>query len=60
MPSDSHLSAEELAAYIDGRSDPSEWDRMTSHLAACPTCRRELLAVLRLIRGSLGGQDVET
>jgi hypothetical protein len=57
MPSLSHLTSEELAAYIDGRTEPSAWERMTSHLAACGVCRQELLAVLRLIRGELGREE---
>ena len=56
MPSYAHLSSEELSAYIDGRAEPSDWDRMTSHLASCADCRKELLAVLRLIRGEPGRQ----
>jgi predicted anti-sigma-YlaC factor YlaD len=52
-----HIAPEELAAYVDGRAESSEWDRMTSHLATCQACLREMLAVVRLLRNEPGSRD---
>jgi hypothetical protein len=53
----SHIAPEELAAYVDSCAESTEWDRMTSHLATCQTCLRELLAVVRLLRNQPGSRD---
>jgi hypothetical protein len=57
MPPRLHSAPEELAAFIDGRLEFREWDRMTAHLATCAACRKELLAVIRLIRGEPGSKE---
>ncbi len=57
MDPHSHIAPEELAAYVDGRAGSPEWDRMTSHLATCQACLRELLAVVRLLRHDPGSRD---
>jgi anti-sigma factor RsiW len=44
-----HLSAEELAAYIDHQLSPDETRRADAHLADCATCRRELAASSRVV-----------
>lgn len=47
---DTHLSSEELAAYLDARVSRSDSTRIVSHLATCDPCFKELLEVLRLIK----------
>lgn len=44
-----HLSATEVAAYLDGGFDAPSRARLESHLADCPACRRELVAVSDLV-----------
>jgi hypothetical protein len=47
----SHISSEELAAYLDGRLDGAVQARVEDHLADCAACRSELVearAVLAL------------
>src|SRR5579863_6457059 len=43
-----------LQLYIDGRLDPARHTRVERHLAACPTCRREL-ALLECV-GTVAGE----
>ena len=50
-----HLSPEELATYLDGRTTRTEWKRMVGHLATCDTCFRELVAVLQLMKNQPSG-----
>ena len=49
MPDD-HLSAEELAAYLDGRVAPGDRARLEGHLASCSHCRIELAETLQFLR----------
>lgn len=44
-----HLTAEAVAAYVDGRLDASSRAGAESHLAACPTCRTEVMEVSALV-----------
>jgi anti-sigma factor RsiW len=47
---DTHLSSEELAAYLDARTSRPESKRIVGHLAVCDACFKELLEVLRLMK----------
>ena len=47
-----HLSAEELAAYLDGRLTPGDRPRMETHLAQCDLCLSELVETLRYLWGT--------
>jgi anti-sigma factor RsiW len=44
-----HLSAEELAAYLDGLMSPAERRQIEAHLIGCNWCLDEVVAVLRLL-----------
>lgn len=50
--SGSHLSPEELTAYVDSQVERVAWKRIVGHLAACDTCFRELVAIIRLTKAS--------
>jgi hypothetical protein len=52
VPSD-HLSAEELAAYLDGVVTPADRRRIEAHLVRCDPCLSEVIAMLRILRDSL-------
>ena len=39
-----HLSAEAVAAYVDGELAERPYDRATRHLAACPECAAQVVA----------------
>lgn len=56
MPADTdttfHLENGLVAAYLDGRLGPEERAKVEGHLADCPTCRREIVAVARLRRSA--------
>jgi putative zinc finger protein len=39
-----HLSAEAIAAYVDGELDERPYERATRHLAACPECAAQVVA----------------
>ncbi len=45
---DSHLDADTLAAYIDGRLATAELGTVDRHIDACGTCRRELSSLAAL------------
>jgi hypothetical protein len=45
-----HPDAEEVAAYLDGSLSPEDRVRVQGHLADCGECRREVVAVRRLLR----------
>ena len=45
-----HLTAMEVAAYVDRGLDAAARARVRGHLAACDACRAELIAVARLTR----------
>ena len=45
-----HLSAEEVAAYIDRALDRDGRERIESHLAGCGPCLSEVLEVQQLLR----------
>lgn len=47
---ETHASAEELAAYIDGKVGPDEWNRLVAHLATCEACFRDLVAIMKLMK----------
>src|SRR5687768_8929548 len=44
-----HLTAEEIAAYIDRQLSHEDVPRVESHLAECATCRREVTASSGLV-----------
>jgi anti-sigma factor RsiW len=45
-----HLSAEQVAAYIDGALSHAERARVEGHLVRCHACLAELIDLLRDIR----------
>lgn len=45
-----HLSAEEVAAYIDGTIAEAERERVEAHAAACAECRNEIAEVAATLR----------
>jgi anti-sigma factor RsiW len=45
-----HLSAEDLAVFVDGTSSAALQSRVEVHLADCEECRAEAVAVSRLMR----------
>src|SRR5439155_16066932 len=47
---------ETFAAYLDRRLDPSDRDGLEAHLAACPSCRNEIVALSSLL-GRIGTSD---
>ena len=47
-----HLSAEQLAAYLDGRLTGSERERVVRHFAVCGRCREELTERRELLTGA--------
>src|SRR4051812_35333357 len=46
-----HLSAAEVAAYVDQQLHAVERHRIEQHLADCRECRSEIVAVSRAVRG---------
>lgn len=44
-----HLSENAVAAYLSGGLTPLERERIESHLVVCPECRREIVAVVKLL-----------
>ncbi len=54
MVLDPHLTPEEFATYVDGRTSQPQWNRIVGHLAVCDECLGELLAILRLMRSRSG------
>jgi len=46
-----HLTAGDLAGYLDRVLPPPERQRVESHLAECDECRAELVQVARVVRG---------
>jgi anti-sigma factor RsiW len=49
LPDSRHFSAEQLAAFLDGRLTTDERGRALAHFAACSACRREMSATRRLL-----------
>ncbi|MGI9041361.1 MAG: zf-HC2 domain-containing protein [Gemmatimonadales bacterium] len=49
-PSPAHLTAEEVAAYLDHASGTPARERIEAHLAACDRCLAEVAAALRFLR----------
>jgi hypothetical protein len=47
--SESHITSEELGAYIDGRLDQTRSARLESHMADCADCRADLIDVRALL-----------
>ena len=46
----SHLSAADVAAYVDRQLSGVQRDRVVQHLADCRDCRSEIVAVNRVVR----------
>lgn len=44
-----HPSAEDMAAYVDGRIVGPDRERVEAHAAACPECRREIAEVTAML-----------
>ena len=51
-----HLSPDQVAAYLDRGLAQGEGERIKSHLADCASCRAEVIAVSRLLRGPSSGR----
>ncbi len=49
MTHTSHLSAEDLAGYLDQTLPPSRTAEVETHLASCDNCRADLVAARRLL-----------
>jgi anti-sigma factor RsiW len=47
-----HLTADDAAAYVDGRLAAAERAAIDSHLAQCAECRLEIVEVTRLVRAA--------
>jgi hypothetical protein len=52
LPGALHFSAEQLAAFLDGRLTTDERRRALAHFAACGACRREMAATRQLLGAS--------
>jgi hypothetical protein len=52
MNAGGHLTSEEVAAYLDNTLSEAESSRVTSHLADCDACRKEVVSVSKLIAGA--------
>lgn len=52
--SESHLSGEDVAAYLDRAVSESERARIEAHLGGCDSCRGEVVDVWRLLRRRAG------
>ena len=50
MTDGSHLTSEEVAAYVDNTLSDAECTRVKTHLADCDSCRGEIVSVARLIQ----------
>lgn len=50
MTSQRHLSAEDVAAYVDGAIGGSDRERIEGHAAECEDCRREIADVTVALR----------
>lgn len=48
-PTDRHPAPERLVAYHERRLPPGEVEEMRTHLAACPDCTTQLLALVELL-----------
>lgn len=52
MSSATHLTSEEVAAYLDNTHSEAECARVKSHLADCDVCREEIVSVSKLLEGA--------
>ena len=59
-PDARHLSAEQLAAFLDGRLTTDERRRALAHFAVCTVCRREMAATRQLLRPRRTGRRFVT
>ena len=50
---DTHLSAEDVAALVDGRVSPAHRRELDTHLATCSECRHEVVAASRIVESSV-------
>ena len=57
MALDPHLTPEDFATYIDGRTSQPEWKRIVGHLATCDGCFRELVAIMPLLNPRHSGTN---
>lgn len=51
-----HPSAEDMAAYVDGRIAGPDRERIEAHAAACPECRREIAEVTAMLARTRRGR----
>ncbi|MBA3522057.1 MAG: zf-HC2 domain-containing protein [Gemmatimonadales bacterium] len=49
-PTSAHLTAEEVAAYLDHASGTPAREQIEAHLATCNRCLAEVAAALRFLR----------
>ena len=52
LMTESHLSAEDVAAYIDRRLSPGDRRSADAHLVSCADCRAELADAAQLVAGA--------
>jgi hypothetical protein len=50
----SHLSADDVAAFVDGRLSADERSSVEAHLAVCADCRAEVVAISALVESIPG------
>src|SRR5436190_21965986 len=50
---DTHLSAEDIAALVDGRVSPAHRRELDTHLGICSECRHEVVAASRIVESSV-------
>ena len=55
---DRHPSPEQIVAYHEQRLHPDEAEEVRAHLAACPECTTQLLALVDLLDGEDAGAEV--
>jgi Putative zinc-finger len=51
---DTHPSPARIAEYIEGRSSGADKEATERHLAACDSCRQEVIAIRRVVQASAG------
>ena len=55
-----HISAEDMAAYLEGHVGAGERARIEAHLVACDACLDDVLALLGWLRSSRSPPDDAT
>jgi len=56
QPKSGHLSAGQIAEYLDAAVDPGHRRRVEAHLVVCDTCLEEVIAALKQLRPPSGSR----